>query len=76
MTDPTERLPERKLWIAVLVTAIKDYSIRHKSTNHYWNSWLSSRDFEDVCMMADFNPEAVRRGFKKADNLRATETEA
>lgn len=48
----------RKLWIQVLEHGLK--AARRSAKNE---QWIWTPDFENVCCLAGFEPEAVREGF-------------
>ena len=63
--DNIDKLPERRLWMAVLNMAMEDYKNKRSLTKSGWASWLFSSSFNMVCDLAGFHPEAARRGFIK-----------
>jgi hypothetical protein len=62
--------PEQKLWIAVIVAAWQDLSVkgwdnrRYRDAAHDWFQ-SNSRHFKLVCDAAGLNPEYVQRMYKK-----------
>lgn len=71
---------ERELWAAVILQAVNDATGNHRGTatpaeagrlQEEAVAWFrsNSRDFRDVCMLADLDPDAVReRALKLIDN--------
>jgi len=61
-----ERQPEMRLWRGVMTLALEEYTARRGGSDIYWADWLYSKDFETVCNLADYHPQAARRGFIKS----------
>lgn len=69
---PDDRLPEQSLWVAIITQAMMDALSRAGSAEAAYHRgeaihWLTtpSKDFNEVCLNAGFEPDYIRRMAKK-----------
>jgi hypothetical protein len=57
--------PTVKLWRAVVIQAVIDAGGDHPGNRLEVAQWVMSPDLEEVCSLADLNPEPIAKGLKE-----------
>lgn len=63
--DRFRNTPERQLWQGVLVRALMDAMGRDNLDRMHAHNWLTtpSRDFNEICSLAGFEPSFIRKSY-------------
>ena len=59
----------KRVWLAVLVQAFKDFCSLHPKDYASVVRWLGSPGFENTCDMADVDEDRVREAFRRLDKF-------